>query len=274
MTEKILEIPLEEIQEHDSVFERCNQDSGIEQLATSIYHHGQLEPVRVTPTSDGYRIVNGNRRFFALKRLGRSTIRAIVCETADLVSAVAPNTHQETFDSLTKLKAVRQLLQEHPHLEGKTMGTILNLETSVACKFMRLARSHPRVLEALEKEPDSVEAISMGVAREIAYQPADAQEHVLEEALERQRKLKRRLMRDEFLMLVKDGRAADPLADALHTLAESFSNATGLEVTVSCTKSKAKHQSVTFGLSSEKDKEAFLNCLGKYTTAIQEIEKD
>ena len=53
---------------------------GLEALANSIKEIGLINPIVVTPTSTGYRLIAGTRRYHAFKMLGRETIPAKVVE--------------------------------------------------------------------------------------------------------------------------------------------------------------------------------------------------
>lgn len=57
---------------------RTFDESGIEDLATSIKEHGVLQPIVVMPYEGGYQIVAGERRYRASKSIGLDKIPALV----------------------------------------------------------------------------------------------------------------------------------------------------------------------------------------------------
>lgn len=58
-------------------------DDKMHELAESIMENGVLTPVIVRPDADGYEMISGHRRLFAVKQVGLETIPAIVRELGD-----------------------------------------------------------------------------------------------------------------------------------------------------------------------------------------------
>ena len=70
--------------------------TGIDELAASIAAFGQLQPITVRATGNRYRIIGGERRWTATKKLGVETIAAFVAESEDAEVALidmADNMH-------------------------------------------------------------------------------------------------------------------------------------------------------------------------------------
>jgi ParB family transcriptional regulator, chromosome partitioning protein len=57
----------------------CTVES-IEQLILSIRKNGQLEPIEIWFTGEDFRIIDGEKRWRACKKLGLSKLKAIVME--------------------------------------------------------------------------------------------------------------------------------------------------------------------------------------------------
>jgi ParB family transcriptional regulator, chromosome partitioning protein len=57
----------------------CTEES-IEQLADSIRRKGQVEPIKICFTGDGFRIIDGEKRWRACKKLGLSRVKVIILE--------------------------------------------------------------------------------------------------------------------------------------------------------------------------------------------------
>ena len=57
--------------------------SSIDELIDSIRANGQLEPIRVYFTGEEFRIVDGEKRWRACKKLGMTKIKAIIVEITD-----------------------------------------------------------------------------------------------------------------------------------------------------------------------------------------------
>ncbi len=54
----------------------------IEETASDIRCRGQLEPILVYFQNDSFRILDGEKRYRACKKLGMSKIRAVIAEVA------------------------------------------------------------------------------------------------------------------------------------------------------------------------------------------------
>ena len=57
----------------------CTADS-IEELADSIRQEGQVEPIKICFTGEGFRIIDGEKRWRACKKLGLSRVKAVILE--------------------------------------------------------------------------------------------------------------------------------------------------------------------------------------------------
>jgi ParB family transcriptional regulator, chromosome partitioning protein len=57
----------------------CNDDF-IEQLADTIREQGQTEPIKVWFTGGCFRIIDGEKRWRACKKLGLSRVKVIILE--------------------------------------------------------------------------------------------------------------------------------------------------------------------------------------------------
>ena len=53
---------------------RVIQREFVEELGMSISRHGQLEPILIYQQGTSFRIIDGEKRWRAIKRLGRTTI--------------------------------------------------------------------------------------------------------------------------------------------------------------------------------------------------------
>lgn len=55
----------------------CNEDF-IERLADSIREQGQIEPIKIWFTGEGFRIIDGEKRWRVCKKLGLSKVKAVI----------------------------------------------------------------------------------------------------------------------------------------------------------------------------------------------------
>ncbi len=59
----------------------CTEE-GIEEIVQSIRTHGQQEPILIWYTHDSFRILDGEKRWRACRRLGMNTVKAIIAEVS------------------------------------------------------------------------------------------------------------------------------------------------------------------------------------------------
>jgi len=94
------------------------EDSDLEDLASSIKKHGLLNPLVVRPTSSGkYEIISGHRRYLACKKLGLAEIDCIVREDLDdadsVVVSLIENIHRADVNPIDKARALNQLYERY-----------------------------------------------------------------------------------------------------------------------------------------------------------------
>jgi len=143
--------------------------SELEELAESIREHGVLQPLVVTPASDGngYLLIAGERRLEAARLIGLETVPVVVRvadERQSLVLALVENLQREDLHPLESAEGYRQLVEDFglSHEEvakrvGKSRSTVSNtlrllrLPASVrqALGAGRLSEGHARALLAL-----------------------------------------------------------------------------------------------------------------------------
>ena len=83
--EKVTKIPISEIKDFENHPFHVNMDEDMVKLIDSIQENGQLMPVLVRPNKDGngYEMIAGHRRKFALTQTGATEIEAIVRDVDD-----------------------------------------------------------------------------------------------------------------------------------------------------------------------------------------------
>ena len=96
---KILEVPINEIDDFENHPFHVRDDAEMDALMDSIKEHGVIEPATVRKKEDGrYEMISGHRRKHASERLGLTTIR---CEVVDIsreeaiLQMVESNLHRE-----------------------------------------------------------------------------------------------------------------------------------------------------------------------------------
>lgn len=170
------EILLSEIHENPNQPRRDVAHANLEALATSIQDHGVLQPILVTETLDGYRIVAGERRVQAARLAGLERIPAVIRQLADreqLELALVENVQREDLNPIEEANAFRQLSEEF----GLT-------QDEIARQVGRARSTITNTLRLLELD-DGVQAavadgrISEGHARALVGLPAVQQLHIV-----------------------------------------------------------------------------------------------
>ncbi|XZE36525.1 ParB/RepB/Spo0J family partition protein [Pirellulaceae bacterium SH501] len=151
---EIHEIPLSKIRPHANNRKLWN-DNSIDELAESIRELGQLEPATVRATNDPkypYELLSGERRFRALGKLGKSSIRATIVseETPDaLVRMAAANSNRRDLDPIERAELIVLLMQPIEKggsgldrlAAGKAVGFQSESGTKNALRMLRLPKS-------------------------------------------------------------------------------------------------------------------------------------
>jgi ParB family transcriptional regulator, chromosome partitioning protein len=161
------EIPLSEIRVNPNQPRRDVEHANLEALAASITDHGVLQPILVTETLDGYRIVAGERRVQAARLAGLERIPAVIRQLADLEQlelALVENVQREDLNPIEEANAFRQLHEEFGLTQdeiarqvGRARTTITNtlrlleLDEGVQAAVAdgRLSEGHARALVGL-----------------------------------------------------------------------------------------------------------------------------
>lgn len=177
-----VEIPLSRIEPNPYQPRDIVDEAALADLAASIAEHGVLQPVLVTETIDGYRLVAGERRVRASRLAGLERIPAIVRQLADhdqLELALVENIQREDLDALEEARAYRQLIDDFSYTQDRLAQRMGKARSTIA-NSLRLLDLAPAVQESIARH-----AISEGHGRAIAGLPVERQARVLAVVVER-----------------------------------------------------------------------------------------
>lgn len=163
-SEKILRINVADIQPNEQQPRKNFSDPQMESLVNSIREHGVLQPIIVRPTSKGYKIIAGERRWRASKQLGIKELRAIVKNADSLKTielALVENIQREDLNPIEKATAFSEL-KAHFGLTQEQIAKNVGQDRSTIANTLRL-------LDLPEEVQDFVSrgTISMGHARSL-----------------------------------------------------------------------------------------------------------
>lgn len=145
----------------------------IQELAASIKENGLLQPIVVCKNDDTYEIIYGERRFRAFKKLGNTTIPAIVKDSISdiqkLSMALVENIQRQNLNEIEEAKAYEALLTKCGFTHEKLAQYVGKSRTAVTNALRLLKLPEPVQKKLLEKQ------ITMGHARALLSieQPAE-----------------------------------------------------------------------------------------------------
>ncbi|HEY7590947.1 MAG TPA: ParB/RepB/Spo0J family partition protein [Candidatus Limnocylindrales bacterium] len=165
-----IEIPVRRILANPYQPRRRIDEDSLRGLRDSIAEHGVIQPIVVTETIEGYRLVAGERRLRAAELAGLERIPAVVRQLADpeqLEIALVENVQRADLDAIEEANAYKQLIDEFGFTQdtvatrvGRARSTVTNtlrlleLEPTVQAAIAdgRLTEGHGRALVGLEPE--------------------------------------------------------------------------------------------------------------------------
>ena len=141
------------------------EQASLAELAASIAEHGVLQPILVTHSAEGYRLIAGERRLRAAQMAGLERIPALVRsadEGSQLAWALIENLQRADLNPLEEANAFKQLVDEFG-LTHDEVGTRVGRSRSAIANTLRLLDLDQRVQTALAEG-----VITEGHARALA----------------------------------------------------------------------------------------------------------
>ncbi|MFZ5537113.1 MAG: ParB/RepB/Spo0J family partition protein [Pseudomonadota bacterium] len=155
----------------------------LEQLAASIKTQGLLQPVVVRPSSDGYELIAGERRWRAAGLAGLTHIPAVVRQVDDRTTAalaLVENLQREDLNALEKAQGIKRLIEEFG-LTHQQAGEAVGHSRTHVSNLLRLLELAPAVQGLVETGQ-----LDMGHARALLPLPPARQEELAEQIVARQ----------------------------------------------------------------------------------------
>ena len=147
-----VELPISAIERNPYQPRQGLEHASLEDLSASVAEHGVLQPILVTQTATGYRLIAGERRLRAAEMAGLDRIPAIVrtaTESEQLAWALIENLQRADLNSMEEARAFQRLIEEFglthdevAHRVGRARPTVTNT--------LRLLELAPAVQEAIE----------------------------------------------------------------------------------------------------------------------------
>jgi ParB family chromosome partitioning protein len=146
-----IEIPVRRILSNPYQPRRRLDDEALKGLRDSILEHGVIQPILVTETIEGYRLVAGERRLRAAELAGLERIPAVVRQLADsgqLELALVENLQRADLNAIEEAHAYHQLIEEFGFTQETVAGRVGRARSTVA-NTLRLLELEPSVQAAI-----------------------------------------------------------------------------------------------------------------------------
>ncbi len=198
------EIALDRIRPNPNQPRRRFDEAELATLIESVRVHGILQPILVTETIDGYRLVAGERRLRAAAAVGLERIPAVVRQLDDqtqLEVALIENLQREDLDAIEAARGFRQLIDEFgfsPELIAARVGRA----RSTVANTLRLLELAPSVQAAVAER-----RITEGHGRALGGLSVDHQDHVLGTVIEQDLSVRQT---EELVRRLREPRPAPP----------------------------------------------------------------
>jgi ParB family chromosome partitioning protein len=185
-----VEIAIDRIERNPYQPRAAFEDAALEELAASITAHGILQPILVTETLEGYRLVAGERRLRAAQMAGLERIPAVIRQADDrdqLELALVENLQRTDLNAMEAARAYRQLHdlfgltnEEIADRVGKARPTITNTmrlldlqpEAQAAIESGRIGEGHGRALLGLSGTAQR-ELLALAVVRGLSVRQVE-----------------------------------------------------------------------------------------------------
>jgi ParB family chromosome partitioning protein len=128
------------------------EEHALEELAASISMHGVLQPILVTETLAGYRLVAGERRLRAAQLAGLVRIPAVIRQADDrsqLELALVENLQRADLNAMEAARAYRQLRDQFTLTNEEIADRVGKARPTIA-NTLRLLDLEPEVQAAIE----------------------------------------------------------------------------------------------------------------------------
>ena len=170
------EVAIERVRPNPNQPRRRFDEAELATLTESIRAHGVLQPILVTETIDGYRLVAGERRLRAAAAAGLERIPAVIRQLDDqaqLEVALIENLQREDLDAIEAARGFRRLIDEFGFSPEQIASRVGRARSTVA-NTLRLLELAPSVQGAVADR-----RITEGHGRALGGLSVDHQDHVL-----------------------------------------------------------------------------------------------
>ena len=146
-TERVLELQIANIRPNPYQPRRAFDEESLRELASSIQHHGILQPLTVRPAGDGrWELVAGERRLRAARMAGLETVPCI-CRAADdresALLALVENLQRRDLHYLEEAAAIASYIRQTGVTQEEAAAQLGRSPSALANKLRLLRLSPP-----------------------------------------------------------------------------------------------------------------------------------
>ena len=163
----------------------------IEALADSIKEHGLIQPIIVTRSGTGYRIIAGERRWRAARKAGLKTIPAIEREATPreiMELALIENLQREDLNPIEEAEAYEKLMTEYNITQEKLSSIVSKSRPAIANSLRllncdkpirqmlisgQLTAGHARAILSLENKQDRLDCAKQVVEQQCSVRQTE-----------------------------------------------------------------------------------------------------
>lgn len=204
-----VEITIDSIERNPFQPRTAFEADALAELAASIAAHGVLQPVLVTETVAGYRLVAGERRLRAAQMAGLDRIPVVIRQADErdqLELALVENLQRADLNAMEAARAYRQLREQFA-LTNEDIADQVGKARSTIANTLRLLDLDAQVQDAIEAG-----RITEGHGRALLGLPVGAQRQLLGLAVARSLSVRQV---EELARRLRDGAAGSPRAAAV-----------------------------------------------------------
>ena len=152
-TQQVYDIPLDKVYPNPDQPRKTFDENLIKELASSIQTYGVISPIIVQRKDNGYfMIIAGERRYRAVKSLGKDTIPAIIKDYSDKTIdeiALIENLQREDLNPIDEARGYKRLMSEYGMTQEELAASVGKSRPAVANK-LRLLNLSREVIYYLE----------------------------------------------------------------------------------------------------------------------------
>lgn len=154
MSEKIMEIGIDLIDDPHTPMRSAMDEEKLAELVRSIKRHGLMQPITLRKVGKRYEVIAGHRRLTALKRMGWAIAYAVIVEASDARAdelRMAENLYREDINPVDEARYIHKMVEEHK-VEPAQLAEMTGKSEAYLMARYELLEYPEYLIAAIEKE--------------------------------------------------------------------------------------------------------------------------